>query len=139
MDPSHSNVVSMITEPQDSEKEQLRKLRSGLAHSFFYPPELNRHLRDQSMAQSMASSLHPAQVNSWYRCASMDGAVPCGLSLASSVRTPGSPGFPMSLQQHALVQVHTHTHTGPKSQCVALNETNGTNNYYFIITPEIFK
>ncbi|CAK6959624.1 T-box transcription factor TBX3-like isoform X2 [Scomber scombrus] len=98
MDPSHSNAVSMITEPQDSEKEQLRKLRSGLAHSFFYPPELNRHLRDQSIA----SSLHSAQVNSWYRCASMDGAAPCGLNLASSVRTPGSPGFPMSLQQHAL-------------------------------------
>lgn len=105
---TQSHVISILTdaasccEPQDSEKEQLRRLRSSFPHSCFYPPELNRHLRDPSIA----SSFHSAQVNRWYRCANMDGAVPCGLSLASPVQTPGTPGFPMSLQQHALAQVH---------------------------------
>eukprot|EP00064_Thunnus_orientalis_P003893 superscaffoldBa00000337_g3904 len=54
-----------------------------------------RHLRDPSINR----------VNTWYSCANIDGAAaPCGPSLASPVRTPGTPGFPMSLQQHALVQ-----------------------------------
>ncbi|XP_042276111.1 T-box transcription factor TBX3-like isoform X2 [Thunnus maccoyii] len=94
-DPTKSHVVNKITnaagccQPQDSEKERLRKLCSGC----FYPPELNRHLRDPSITR----------VNTWYSCANVDGAAaPCGPSLASPVRTPGTPGFPMSLQQHAL-------------------------------------
>ncbi|XP_037634277.1 uncharacterized protein LOC119493199 [Sebastes umbrosus] len=107
MDRRQSHVISVLTdgagccEPQDSEKEQFGKLCSGVAHSCVHPPESNRHLRDQSIPNSLLQSAH---VNTWNICATMDRAVPYGLSLAAPVRTPGTPGFPIGLQQHAPVQ-----------------------------------
>ncbi|XP_044053329.1 T-box transcription factor TBX3-like [Siniperca chuatsi] len=107
MDPRQRRVSSTLADgagycqQHDSEKEQLCKLCSCFAHSCVYPPELHRHLQDPSISNSL---LHSAQVNTWNSCAVTDRAVPCGLSLAAPVRTTGTPGFPISLQQHALVQ-----------------------------------
>ncbi|XP_071340258.1 uncharacterized protein [Trachinotus anak] len=102
MDPRQSHVISVTTDgagcSKDSEKEQMYKLHSGFAHTCVYPPELNTHLWDRSIPNSL---FHSAQVNSW---ATMDRAVASGLSLAAPVRTPGTAGFPTSLQQQALVQ-----------------------------------
>lgn len=110
-DPPQSHIIDVVTdgtgcnEQQDSdpkrlaEKEHLRKLRVGFTRSCLYPPGITRHFQDVSMANSL---FHSSQVNTgttWYGYANVDGAGPCGLS-------PGTSGFPMSLQQHALVQVH---------------------------------
>lgn len=80
-------------------KEQSCKLRSSYARGWVYPLELNRNLWSPSL-------FHPAQVNSWYSCANVDTAVQSGLSLAAPARIPGPARFPVSLQQHTLVQVH---------------------------------
>ncbi|KAI3372933.1 hypothetical protein L3Q82_022734 [Scortum barcoo] len=107
MDPRQNHASSTSAdgagccEPQDSEKGQLCKSCSGFAHSCVYQAELHRHLQESSMSSCL---LHPAQVNTWNSCAAADRAAVCGLSLAAPVRTAGSPGFPISLQQHALVQ-----------------------------------
>lgn len=107
MDPGQSHVSSKITEgascsePQDSEKDQMCKLRSSFIHSGSYP-ELNTHLWDPSVPNNL---FHSAQVNTWDSCSTMDRIMPCGPSLGVPVRTPGTPGFPISFQQHALVQV----------------------------------
>ncbi|XP_054467805.1 T-box transcription factor TBX2-like [Anoplopoma fimbria] len=106
-EPRQTHVISILTdgagcyEQQDSEREQVSKSCSGVAHSPVYPPELNRHLRDPSIPNSL---LHSAQVNTWNSCAAVDGAAPCGLRLAAPVRTPGTPGFPIGLQRHAPLQ-----------------------------------
>ncbi|XP_029296063.1 uncharacterized protein LOC115013724 isoform X2 [Cottoperca gobio] len=85
-------------EPQDSEKKQLDKLYGSLAQGCVYPQDLNRRLRDPSIPNNL---FHSAQVNTWTSCATMDQAVPCGLSLAAAVRTPETSGFSVGLQQHA--------------------------------------
>lgn len=95
-------------EPQDSEKQQLSKSCSDFLNSSVYPPELHKHLQDPSIPSSL---LHSTQVNTWNSCATMDRAVSCGLNLAAPVRTPETPGFPLSLQQHPLVQVLKHIRT----------------------------
>lgn len=106
LDPRRCHVISTSTDgagccqPQDSEKEELCKSCSGFALSCVYPSELHRHLREPSIPNGF---LHSAQVNTWSSCATTDRAAPCALSLAAPA---GSPGFPISLQQHALVQVH---------------------------------
>ncbi|XP_050931280.1 uncharacterized protein LOC127143215 [Lates calcarifer] len=106
MDPGQSHVSSKITEgascsePQDSEKDQMCKLRSSFIHSGSYP-ELNTHLWDPSVPNNL---FHSAQVNTWDSCSTMDRIMPCGPCLGVPVRTPGTPGFPISFQQHALVQ-----------------------------------
>ncbi|KAM3867695.1 T-box transcription factor TBX3 [Diretmus argenteus] len=46
-----------------------------------------------------------------YGYAAIDSALPCGLSISSPVRTPGTPGFPMNLQHHAL-DLMGHPHFG---------------------------
>ncbi|XP_040898625.1 T-box transcription factor TBX3 [Toxotes jaculatrix] len=107
LDPRQSHGINITadgascSEPQDSDKEQMCTLRSGCAHCCVYPPELNTHLWDPSIPSSL---FHSAQVNTWNSCATVDRAAPCGLSLAAPVRTPGAPGFPVSLQQHVLLQ-----------------------------------
>lgn len=88
----------------DSEEEPLCKSHSGFTLSCVYSPDLNRRVLDPSCL------FYPAQVNSWYSCATMDRAVPCGLNLAAPARTL----FPMCRQQHALVQVR------PKLGCFNL-------------------
>lgn len=103
MDLRQRRVISKLTdeaafsEPQDSEEEQLCKSCSDFSHSCVYP----QHLRAPSIPNI---PLHSAQVNTWNSCPNR--VVPCGLSPAASVRTPAGPGFPISLQQHPLVQVH---------------------------------
>uniref|UniRef100_A0A8D3B4V4 T-box transcription factor 3b n=1 Tax=Scophthalmus maximus TaxID=52904 RepID=A0A8D3B4V4_SCOMX len=93
------------SEPRDPEKGQTCKLRSRFAHSCVYPPELNAHLWDPRIPGGLFRS---TQVNAWNSCGTADGAAPCGLSPAAPVRTPAAAaGFPLSLQQHALVQVNT--------------------------------
>lgn len=105
MDPRQHHIISRRSEgadcckPQDSDKEQLCKLRSGFAHGCVSPPGLNRNVWDPTL-------FHPAQLHSWYSYATVDAAVQSGLSLAAPVRTPGPAGFPVSFQQHTLVQVH---------------------------------
>ncbi|KAF0033323.1 hypothetical protein F2P81_013389 [Scophthalmus maximus] len=90
------------SEPRDPEKGQTCKLRSRFAHSCVYPPELNAHLWDPRIPGGLFRS---TQVNAWNSCGTADGAAPCGLSPAAPVRTPAAAaGFPLSLQQHALVQ-----------------------------------
>ncbi|XP_008303152.1 T-box transcription factor TBX2-B-like [Stegastes partitus] len=102
-DPKQNRVICKTIDgagccpTRDSDKEQPCKLHSSFAHSCACSPEINRHLQDPRTSNSL---FHSAQVNSWYSCATLDRAVPCGLSLAASARTP----FPISLQQHALVQ-----------------------------------
>lgn len=103
MDLRQRRVISKLTdeaaccEPQDSKEEQLCKSCSDFSHSCVYP----QHLRALSIPNI---PLHSAQVNTWNSCP--DRAVPCGPSPAAPVRTPAGPGFPISLQQHPLVQVH---------------------------------
>lgn len=132
MDPSQIHVISTLTDgagccqPHDSEKEHLCKLCSGSVQSCVNATELHRHLQDLSIPNSL---LHSAQVNTWNSCATTDRAALCGLSLAAAVRTPGAPGFPISLQQHALVQVHRQNRE-------TLIKTRDTLRTHFIITPE---
>ncbi|XP_051277495.1 T-box transcription factor TBX3-like isoform X2 [Dicentrarchus labrax] len=100
-----SHAISTLTdgagrcEPQDSEKEQLCKSCSDFPHSCVYPSELHKHLLDPSIPNGLLPS---AQVNTWNSCATVDRTVPCGLTMAAPVRAPGTPGFPISLQQHPL-------------------------------------
>ncbi|XP_047447609.1 T-box transcription factor TBX3 [Mugil cephalus] len=99
--PNHA--VSVITDgagrckTQDSEMERLSKLRSAHTCSYVSPPELNGHVQDPGASNSLFQS---ARVNAWFSSATVDRAVPCGLGLAVPARTQ----FPISLQQHALVQ-----------------------------------
>ncbi|XP_070760015.1 T-box transcription factor TBX3-like [Enoplosus armatus] len=102
MESRPSHVIAALTDgagchqPHDSQEEHLCK-----TYSCVYPPELHRPLGGPSIPDSL---LHPAQVNAWNSLATTDRPAPCGLSLAAPVRTPGAPGFPISLQQHTLVQ-----------------------------------
>ncbi|KAM9360157.1 T-box transcription factor TBX3-like [Symphorus nematophorus] len=106
-EPRQSHVIGALTdaagccEQQDSEKPQSCKSWVDFSHSCVYPPELHKHLRDASISSGF---LHSTLVNTWNSCGTVDRAVPCGLSLAAPVRTAGTPGFPISLQQHPLVQ-----------------------------------
>nr|XP_019949302.1 PREDICTED: uncharacterized protein LOC109633717 [Paralichthys olivaceus] len=106
-DSRSSHVLSTSTDgasssqPQDSQKEQMCKLRSNVAQSCAYPLESNPHLWGPSRANSLFRS---AQVNTWNSCTAVDRAPSCGLNPAATVRTPAAAGFPLSLQQHALVQ-----------------------------------
>ncbi|KAF7655049.1 hypothetical protein LDENG_00061620 [Lucifuga dentata] len=90
--------------PQDSEprrlaeKEHLCKLRSGFTHGCLYPPGLSRHLQDLSIANNLYSHAQVNTGSTWHGYANVGPAGPCG------IRTPGTSGFPMSLQHHALVQ-----------------------------------
>ncbi|KAK9523120.1 hypothetical protein VZT92_019539 [Zoarces viviparus] len=106
-DPRRSHVISILTGGggcygrRDSEREQVGKLRCGVAHSRVYPPEVNRHLQDPSVPDGLLGS---AQVNGWNGRSAVDGAAPCGLRLAAPARTPGAPGFPIGIRQHAPLQ-----------------------------------
>ncbi|TKS78077.1 T-box transcription factor TBX3 [Collichthys lucidus] len=106
-DPRHGRVIRTLKhgagccEPQDSENEQLFKSCSDFSYSSVYPPELHEHRQDPCIPNSLLQS---TQVNTWNSCATMDRAASCGLNLAAPVRTPGMPGFPISLQQHPLLQ-----------------------------------
>lgn len=109
MDPSPSCGITTLTdgagccEPRGSEKERLCRSCSDFSHSCDFPPELHKRLLDPSISNGL---LQAAQVNTWSSCANMDRAVPCTLSLAAPVRTPGTAGFHISLQQHPLVKLH---------------------------------
>ncbi|XP_034025492.1 T-box transcription factor TBX3 [Thalassophryne amazonica] len=88
------------------EKQRLCTFPCSFARGCLYPQELHRHLQDLSLTNSV---FHCALGNAgptWYSYAIVDRAVPHGLSLASAVRTPGAPFFPVNLQQHTLVQLH---------------------------------
>nr|XP_046242121.1 T-box transcription factor TBX2-like [Scatophagus argus] len=104
-DPRQGQATSTLTnrvcccEPRDSKKEQLCKSCSDFSHSCVYPLELHKHVRDPRMPSSL---LHSTQINTWNSCGSVDRAVPCGLSLAPLVRTPRTPGFPISPQRPPL-------------------------------------
>lgn len=95
---SGSSEGAGCCKPQDSERDQLNKLSSGFAHSWFYPLELNRKLWDPS-------HFYPSQVNDWYSGATVDTAVQSGLSLAAHAKNPGPAGFSVGHHQHTLVQV----------------------------------
>ncbi|XP_051807118.1 T-box transcription factor TBX3-like [Acanthochromis polyacanthus] len=101
MEPEQNPAVSKTADgagccpTRHSDEEQLRKLHGSFAHGCVCSPEKNRHLQDPRSSNSVFQS---AQLNSWY---SLDRA----MTLAAPARTP----FPISLQQHALVQVHNRT------------------------------
>lgn len=106
LDTIQTHVISIMTDgasckTEDSHKEQLHKSHPGFAQRCFYPPDSDRHLQDLSVSRRCFPSDH---LNTWYHGGNMD-AVSCGLSLASPVQAPTSLGFPMSLQQHAQIQV----------------------------------
>lgn len=111
MDARQSPVISTLTdgagrcEPRDSEKEHLGKICSGFAQSWVYPPELNRHVRDLSVPNSV---FYSAQVNTLNSCASMDRAAPCGL--VAPVRTLGAPRFPVQVHRQPTKKILTKTH-----------------------------
>ncbi|XP_069557570.1 T-box transcription factor TBX3-like [Brachyistius frenatus] len=80
---------------EDSDEERPRR---GSTQSRVYSPEPEAHQRDPSAVSGRP--VHSAQASTWYGCGYVDRAAPGGLSLAAPAGTP----FPISLQQHALVQ-----------------------------------
>uniref|UniRef100_A0A672YYV5 T-box transcription factor 3b n=1 Tax=Sphaeramia orbicularis TaxID=375764 RepID=A0A672YYV5_9TELE len=114
--------TSTSTSTHGAEKEHLYKFHNSFAHGCFHPAELNRHLQDPS---GLLQSAHISSGNAWYGCGTVDRPGPCGLSLATPIRTPGTLGFPMSLQQHALVQVRRgSTHPRMHVRSIAIIKAN---------------
>ncbi|XP_069022131.1 T-box transcription factor TBX3 [Embiotoca jacksoni] len=74
---------------EDSDEERPRRV---------YSPEPEARPRDPSAVSGRP--VHSAQASTWYGCGYVDRAAPGGLGLAAPAGTP----FPISLQQHALVQ-----------------------------------
>ncbi|KAM7018829.1 uncharacterized protein LKV04_007512 [Tautogolabrus adspersus] len=107
VDPSQSRGTSSLRDaagccwPQFSEEDQFCKLCRSFPCSSVYTSKSGRHLQD---LRSPSSLLYSAQVNTWNSCATMEKAMPCGLSLKAPVRTSGTQGFPTNPPQHPLVQ-----------------------------------